>query len=185
MDATANTTQRALVVSSIFSESDALTQIGQQNYSYHFVYRAFAPLPERWGTTIPITQPESRLDYALWRAHENCLDPLHLSLLPLHLTYLTRRARTIAFPFWEFPDIPNFNIAHNPRNNWVRVAERLALILVASNSTRDAFVRAGVKTPIRMVPVPIRPEYFDVPDWDPDQHVTLDFPGHVLTGAEP
>src|SRR5947209_6755640 len=71
MDAPANTKQRALVVSSIFSECDAARQIGQQNYSYHFVYRAFAPLLERWGTTIPITQPESRLDYALWRARQN------------------------------------------------------------------------------------------------------------------
>src|SRR5438552_2444174 len=149
--------QRALVVSSIFSESDAAKQIGQQNYSYYFVYRAFAPLLERWASTFAITQPESRLDYALWRARQQNLEPLHLSFLPLHLTYLTSKARTIAFPFWEFPDIPDFNINHNPRNNWVRVAERLALILTASNSTRNAFLRAGVTTPVRVVPVPIRP----------------------------
>ena len=78
--------QRALVVSSIFSESDAAKQIGQQNYSYYFVYRAFAPLLERWASTFAITQPESRLDYALWRARQQNLEPLHLSFLPLHLT---------------------------------------------------------------------------------------------------
>src|SRR5262249_37572511 len=98
---------KAIVVSTLYTDAEMVDRIGREAYSYRFVYRAFAPLLERWGRTIEVTQAESRLDYALWRAREQNLEPLHLSFLPLHLTYLTQRAPNLAFPFWEFPDIPN------------------------------------------------------------------------------
>lgn len=167
---------RALVVSSAFAAGDAAQRVGLEAYSYHFVYRAFAPLLERWAPTTEINRAESRLDYALWQARQRHQEPMHLSFLPLHLTYLTARAPNIAFPFWEFPDIPNEDFANNPRSNWARIAGRLDLILTASSFTRDAFARAGVRTPVHVVPVPIRPEYFDVPAWEPKQTVVLDCP---------
>src|SRR5262249_48920285 len=151
---------------------------------YYFVYRAFAPLLQRWGCTIEVTRPESRLDYALWRARRNNLQPAHLSFLPLHVTYLTAHAPNVAFPFWEFPDHPDTNIATNPRNNWKRRAGHFALILTASPFTRDAFLRAGVRAPVRVVPVPIRPEHFDVPPWEPGQRVVLDCPCYVFPGPD-
>src|SRR5436309_420984 len=146
---------RALIVSSVFPETETVQRIGREAYGYHFVYRAFASLLARWGHTQEVTRPESRLDYALWRARQQNRAPLHLSFTPLHLMYLTARAPNVAFPFWEFPDIPHADLANNPRNNWVRIAQRLDLILTASTFTRDAFLRAGVRTPIQVVPVPI------------------------------
>jgi hypothetical protein len=171
---------RALLVSLGFKEATAHQNIGLEAYSYHYVYQAFAPLLERWGQTRTVTQPESRLDYALWRARREGRKPLHLSFLPLHLMYLTGQAANVAFPFWEFPDIPQEDFASNPRNNWARIANRLALILTASSFTRDAFVRGGVSTPVRVVPVPIRPDYFGVPAWQGGQQVILDCPCYVF-----
>src|SRR5205807_6061635 len=69
---------------------------------------------------------------------------------------------------------------NNLRNNWVHIADRLDLILTASSFTRDAFLRAGVKTPIRVVPVPIPADYFAVPAWESDQRTVLDCPCHVF-----
>jgi glycosyltransferase involved in cell wall biosynthesis len=175
---------RALLVSLGFQEATAHQNIGLEAYSYHYVYQAFEPLLKRWGQTRTVTQPESRLDYALWRARREGRQPLHLSFLPLHLMYLTGQAANVAFPFWEFPDIPQEDFASNPRNNWARVASRLALILTASSFTRDAFVRAGVSTPVRVVPVPIRPDYFAVPAWQEGQRVVLDCPCYVFPPPE-
>jgi glycosyltransferase involved in cell wall biosynthesis len=175
---------RALVVSSMYSEAETAQRIGREAYSYRFVYRAFAPLLERWGRTSEITRPESRLDYALWRARQQSLEPVHLSFLPLHLVYLTQRAPNIAFPFWEFPDVPDTSFANNPRNNWVWIANHLALVLTASTFTRDAFVRAGVKTPVHVVPVPIDPRYFDVAAWKPDQRAELNCPCYLFPQPE-
>ncbi len=175
---------RSVIVSSMYTEVETAERIGREAYSYRFVYRALAPLLERWGKTSEITRPESRLEYALWRARQQNLEPAHLSFLPLHLVYLTSRAPNIAFPFWEFPDIPNTSFANNPRNNWVRIADRLALILTASTFTRDAFARAGVRTPVHVVPVPIAPGYFDVAAWQAGQHTVLECPSYVFPAAE-
>src|SRR5262249_35385439 len=61
----------------------------------------------------------------------------------------------------------------NPRNDWIRVSNCLDQVLTASSFARDAFRRAGITTPVHVVPVPVRPEYFDVPSWDPGQSVTI------------
>ncbi|HEV3118242.1 MAG TPA: hypothetical protein VGY58_14420 [Gemmataceae bacterium] len=172
--------RKAVVVSSVYSASEMEQRIGREAYSYRFVYEAFAPLLRRWGKTAEVTQAESRLDYALWRARQQELQPLHLSFLPLHMMYLSRHAPNVAFPFWEFPDIPNEAFNNNLRNNWAHLANCLDLIITACTFTRDAFLRAGVTTPIRVVPVPIASEYFALPAWTPEQRAVVDCPGYVF-----
>jgi glycosyltransferase involved in cell wall biosynthesis len=171
---------RSLVISCVHTPAEAAAQIGQQAYSYYYVLEAFAPLLARWGKVRIIDRPESRLDHALTQACARGQDPLHLGLVPLHAFYPAKQAVNAAFPFWEFPDIPGADIDYNARNNWVRQAERLDLILTACTFTRDAFRRAGVKTPMHVVPVPVRPELFDVPGWRPDQRVVLDCPCYLF-----
>jgi hypothetical protein len=179
-----NSRGRAIVVSSMYSDSEMGDRIGREAYSYRFVYKAFAELFERWGRTTEVTRAESRLDYALMQARQQNLDPVHLSLLPLHMTYLTAQAPNVVYPFWEFPDIPNRTFAHNFRNNWMHVAQHVSLILTACNFTRDAFLRAGVQTPVRVVPVPIGSEYFAVPAWERNQRVVIDCPAYVFPQRE-
>jgi glycosyltransferase involved in cell wall biosynthesis len=178
------TRQQALVVSSVFTENEIAAKLGREAYSYRFVFRAFEPLLRRWGTTIEITRPESRLDYALWRARRQNLEPIHLSFLPLHMTYLTHAAPNIAVPAWEFPDIPNTDFQNNPRNNWRRIADQLSVIITHCHITRNAFLRAGVKPPVHLVPVPIPPTYFQVPPWEQGQHVVLDCPCYVFPQSQ-
>ena len=167
------------MVSSISAEADP-GQIGQQDYSYYFIYRAFAPLLERWANITEVTQPESRLDYALWRARQQGLEPVHISFVPLHSIYLTSHARNVAFTLWGLPDIPDTDMADNPRNNWMRIADRLSLILTPSTFARDAFMRAGTKTPVQVVPAPVRSEYFAVSYWKCDQQVILECPVYLI-----
>lgn len=177
--------QRAIIVSSVFKTGEVLQKMGVAAYSYHFVFRAFAPLLERWGSVREVTNPESRLDFALYRARREGLRPIHLSFLPPHCTYLTRHAANVGFPFWEFPDIPDQDHEYNSRHNWVRVANRLNLILSASTGTRDALRQAGVRTPIHVVPVPIPPDYFKVPPWQQGQEVILDCPCFLFPEPPP
>src|SRR5262245_60053850 len=80
---------RALVVSSTFLEADTLHAIGREAYSYQFVYRAFAPLLERWGTTTQVDRAPSRLDFALRGARRQGCSAMHLGFLPLHQLYLS------------------------------------------------------------------------------------------------
>src|SRR5262245_699320 len=121
--------QSAIVVTGGHAEAEAPDRVGLEAYSYHYVARAFAPLLERWGSVTPITQPESRLDFALTECRRKGLAPVHLSFLPLHRTYLSGHAANVVFPFWEFPDIPDEDFDDNPRNNWRRLADCADLML--------------------------------------------------------
>jgi glycosyltransferase involved in cell wall biosynthesis len=175
---------KAIVVSSVFSEDQLVAKLGREAYSYRFVFRAFAPLLKRWGHVSEITRPESRLDYALWRARQQHQAPLHFSFLPLHMMYLAQQAPNLAAPAWEFPDIPNAAFDNNPRNNWVAIAQRLSLIVTHSTFTRDAFLQAGVKTPIHVIPVPISDAYFAVPRWQPGQRSSVNCPAYLFPQAD-
>jgi glycosyltransferase involved in cell wall biosynthesis len=170
----------ALYTTSSFAAADMPQRCGDDCYSYYFVYRAFAPLLARWGEVHEISRPDAELEPALDAALARGREPAHLSFLPLQYLRLAPRVPNIAFPFWEYPDIPNCDVAGNPRNNWPRVAEKLALILTACDFTRQALLRGGVRVPIRVVQVPIGEPYFGVADWSPGERVVLDCPCYLL-----
>lgn len=176
--------RRALVATSSFTNAEMPQRCGDDCYSYYFVYRAFAPLLARWATIGESTGGGFALDDALFRAHCEFAQVAHLSFLPPHSLHVSSVAPNIAFPFWEFPDIPQAELGDDPRMNWVQVCERLSLILTACEFTRDALVRAGVRTPIRVVPVPIRDDYFALADWQPEGRVALDCPYYLLPPSE-
>jgi glycosyltransferase involved in cell wall biosynthesis len=160
------------------------TVVGKEAYSYHFVAQAFTPLLERLGSVSEITRPESRLDYALWRAQRDGRAGVHLSFLPIHSGYLSSRAPNVAFPSWEFPDIPTTNLGGNPRHNWARIAQYFDAIVCHSRCARDAFRRAGIATPATVVPIPVPASYFDLPRWQPNDTVVLDHPCFELPQHE-
>jgi glycosyltransferase involved in cell wall biosynthesis len=51
---------------------------------------------------------------------------------------------------------------------------------VGGQFTVDSFVRAGITTPIRIVPVPTPPEYFQLPRWSSQTITRLDCPAYVF-----
>ncbi|HEV3003051.1 MAG TPA: hypothetical protein VGX78_01255 [Pirellulales bacterium] len=171
---------RALVITSSFAASDMPARCGDNCYSYYFVQRAFAPLLTEWGEVHEVSRPEAELAPAIAALGRAGRAPAHLSFLPLQYVELAPSVPNVAFPFWEYPDVPNCDVAGNPRNNWPRVAEKLALILTACDFTRDALLRAGVRVPIHVVPVPIAGRYFEIDDWRPDERVVLECPCYVL-----
>jgi glycosyltransferase involved in cell wall biosynthesis len=86
----------------------------------------------------------------------------------------------VGVPAWEFPEVPATDVGGDPRNNWARVAGGLDLIVTHTHYSRNAFVRASVRTPVHVVPVPIRAEYFAVPAWQAGQKCVLDCPCYVF-----
>ena len=169
-----------LLVTSMYSEGDLARRLGRDAYSYRYVYRAFAPLLERWGQHREASGPRGVLEQAVAETRRRQLQPIHLSFLPLHLMDVVPNVLNVGVPAWEFPDIPALDLENDPRQNWVRRAEQVDLIITHTQFSRAAFVRAGVRTPVHVVPVPIQPDYFQVPSWQPDQRVVLDCPCYVF-----
>src|SRR5689334_4078085 len=118
-----------LLVSSMYSEGDLARRLGRDAYSYRYVYRAFAPLLERWGHHREASGPRRTLEHAIAAAHLQGRTPIHLSFLPLHLMEVVPDAPNIAVPAWEFPDIPAFDLENDPKQNWARQAEQVDAIV--------------------------------------------------------
>jgi glycosyltransferase involved in cell wall biosynthesis len=147
--------------------------LGSAAYSYFFVLEALAPVLEQLGTWRLLDRPESSLPFAAARAEADGYQPIHLALHPPQDVYLTPAVPNVIFPFWEFPDIPDRDFGYDTRQNWARVCSRADLILTACQFTADAFRRKDLGCPIAVVPVPLRPEHFAIPAWDPDHTWTL------------
>lgn len=172
----------ALLVSTISGEGETPARVGAASYSYYYVSRAFAPLLRRWGRVVESVRPGERID-ELVRQQQSPV--IHLGFLPLDLFHRTSHAPNVAFPFWDFPDLPAVALGGDPRNNWVAIANELDLILTSSEFTRDAFVRSGVRTPVSVVPVPLRAGYLDVPRFEMEQRIVIDCRCHLLKPAPP
>jgi glycosyltransferase involved in cell wall biosynthesis len=164
-------------------------EFGSYSYSYQVVAHRFAPLLARLGEVRWLDRPESRLEYAVYRARQENQTPVRVAFQPLQDFYPSRSAPDVVFPFWEFPDLPDEPLNSNLRYAWARMAREVSLILTSSSFTAEAFARAGVQVPVRVVPVPLPEEWFTVPAWEGPRTVVLPVQGYQLrpgTGtAEP
>jgi glycosyltransferase involved in cell wall biosynthesis len=175
---------RALVVSTIAGEQETPFRLGSASYSYYYACRAFTPLLHRWGEVVETIRPAAGLDHQEKRAQQRHPGAIHLGFLPLDAFHPTACAPNVAYPFWDFPDLPGAALGGNPRNNWTAVADSLDRILTCSEFTREAFIRSGVRTPIDVVPVPVRQTCFDIPQWT-DRRVVVDCRCYVVPPVRP
>jgi glycosyltransferase involved in cell wall biosynthesis len=173
-------TRRALLVRATYSDDDLGRCLGREGYSYRYVYRAFAPLLARWGQTQEVIGPDAALDAAVAAAWARGLDPLHLSFLPLHRTGYAAAAPNVAAIAWEYPEVPTTDLHGDPRNNWARAADALDLVIAHTRFARTALVNSGVRTAVHVVPIPIHPDHFAVPAWQPGQKTVLDVPCYAF-----
>lgn len=174
---------RSVIVSSYATGAPKGNNLGTPGYSYDFVVKLFAPLIERWGRLVVV--PREKVDAAVAEARSRGYAPVHLSFLPLQDVCLATDAPNIVVPAWEYPDIPDHAFDQNPQNNWVEMAARCDSLIVGGPFTVAAFRRAGVRSPIHTVQVPIPDGYFEVPAWIPGQETVLSFSGHTFSWPVP
>ncbi len=185
-EATATARRRpAILLTSYMLGATSGKNMGVSGYSYDFLVRVFRPFLQRWGEVIEVRQPESELESAARMARSRNLEPVHLSFRPFQHVCLAESVPNIVFPAWEFPDVPDIEFDGDPRSDWVDVANRCSLILTVGPFTADTLRRAGVRTPIRIVPVPTTMQYDQLPPWDDGSHTTLDCSAYVVAGSGP
>ena len=172
--------RRAVILTSYLQQPPRGKRLGAPGYSYDIVARLFLPLLERWGEVVPVPRDPGCIESAIRDARQRGLQPLQLSFLPFQDVYLTPSAPNVVFPFWEFPDVPAEAFDGNPRNNWVATANRCDLVLVGGQFTVEAFERAGIRTAIRVVPVPTPNAYFHLPRWSGESVTRIACPAYVF-----
>jgi len=172
--------RRAVILTSYMTGATRGKNLGVPGYSYDIVAQLFVPLLSRWGEVIQTACEPSSLEAAVRNARHRGLDPVHVSFLPFQDFRATPSAPNVIVPAWEFPDVPDHVFDGNPNNNWLAAARECDLVLVGGQFTVDTFQRAGINTPIRIVPVPTPDEYFRIPIWRADQHVRIPCAAYVF-----
>lgn len=175
-----NSQNRRIVVYSIGKSSDELKNLGSYGYSYDLLKRSFLPLLSDCGEVVEINRPESRLEFAIERAKSEAKEPVVVGFAPFQNMHPTKSAPTVLYMCWEFPDIPNEPINHDPRFAWLRRSQLASLIVVPTHFVKDALERAGVETPVCVVPTPMPWQQFEIPMWDAEQAPVDDCPGHLM-----
>jgi glycosyltransferase involved in cell wall biosynthesis len=155
------------LVATTSAARDIRGNMGNADYSYSFVLKALVPVLEKLGRWRVVDRPESSLVYQAARAEAEGYRPIQLAIQPPHACYFTPSVPTIVFPFWEFPRIPDRDFNYDTRQNWRRMLGHADLIISACRFTADAFQQALPNSLVEVVPVPLAPEMFRTPAWDP------------------
>ncbi|HTU16482.1 MAG TPA: glycosyltransferase [Gemmataceae bacterium] len=177
---TGSTARRAILLTSYQTGATRGRNLGMPGYSYDLVAQLFVPLLARWGEVIPVARQTEALETAARAALNRGCCPVHVSFVACQDMVFTSSAPNVIVPAWEFPDVPAEAFDGNPRNNWVATANRCDLVLVGGQFTVEAFQRAGIRTPIRIVPVPTPEEYFHLPRWSAENRTRIACPAYVF-----
>ena len=100
---------RVLIISAPVHDGAIKETLGQEAYSYYFVYRAYKPLLEKWGRVLEVRKPESQVNYAFYKAKKKGGQGYHLAFFPPHLMYLSSTGPTVGV-------IACVGIFHNSRH---------------------------------------------------------------------
>jgi hypothetical protein len=172
--------RRAVLLTSYNTGATRGQNLGVPGYSYDIVAGLFVPLLARWGEVIPVARETTALETAAREARQRGLDPVQVSFLPFQDFCPALSVPNIIVPAWEFPDVPDHVFDGNPHNDWVATARACDVVVVGGQFTVDTFQRAGIATPIRIVPVPTPDEYFRIPAWRGDHPLHIPRPAYVF-----
>jgi glycosyltransferase involved in cell wall biosynthesis len=175
-----NRPRRAILLTCYDTGAVRGKNLGTPGYSYDIVAKLFTPLLERWGEVIRTPRDGRALDHAAEGARRRGFEPVHVSFLPFQDLCLSTKAPNVIVPAWEFPDIPNEGFDSNPLNDWAKAAQKCDLVIVGGPYTVETFQRGGIRTPIRVVPVPTPEVYFSLPPWHHAHPVLLGCNAYVF-----
>jgi hypothetical protein len=176
--------RRAILLTSYQTGATRGKNLGAPGYSYDLVAQLFVPVLARWGEVIPVARHGDAVEAAAREARQHGLNPVHVSFVACQDMVFARSAPNVIVPAWEFPDVPDEAFDGNPQNNWVATANRCDLVLVGGEFTVESFTRAGITTPIRIVPVPTPQEYFHLPRWSLDTITRINCPAYVFPNPD-
>ena len=169
-----------LILYSLGSRVEKLRNLGGYGYSYGFLKDNLIDLIKGYAEVKEIVRPESQLEFAILKAKSKKKSPLVFGFVPFQDFYPTKAAPSVIYMCWEFPDVPDASLNNNPRFDWLRLSQYVALIIVPTRFVKDVLQAAGVRTPIQVVPVPMPAHLLRLPLWEAGQSVTIDTPAVVL-----
>lgn len=176
-----------LIVYSAYDARTVAAALGDAEYSYWFVRRAFRPVLEKFGIVVPVTDPAQEVPAIAAAAEARGQPATFLTFEPPHKTVLGLRCRTIPVFAWEFDTLPDEVWDDEPRNDWRRVLAACGSAITHSRAAVET-VRAamGADFPVWAAPAPVWDSYAaDADDHrPPDAAATLSLDAIVLDSRQ-
>lgn len=177
-----------LVYSEVNAQSIA-SSLGQAEYSYYFVLKAFLPTLRTLGDVQIITDPKREVDRIYAQAQARGEKCIFLSFTSPQKTPLGLRCPTIPVLAWEFEDIPNEHWQGQRHQNWCHVLRRCGQAITHSEMTVEAIrAQLGQDYPVVSIPAPVWDKYHSLRERLPEQNrakITLHVEGLLIDSESP
>ena len=145
------------ILYSHFTEDVIQNHVGEPEYGYYFVLRAFRRVLADLGSVEVVRHPETEVEpiFAGCRARgEVCI---FLPFAPVHKIPLNLECPTVPVIAWEFSTIPDGAWGDDPHNDWQYALGKLGrAITLSGHSARVIAEAMGPDFVIDVVPAPIR-----------------------------
>jgi glycosyltransferase involved in cell wall biosynthesis len=178
-----------LLVYSEVNAQNIANSLGQAEYSYYFVLKAFLPTLRSLGEVQIITDPYREVDRLYAQAQKRGVPCVFLSFTSPQNTPLGLRCPTIPLLAWEFEDIPNEHWQGQRRQNWCYVLKRCGQAITHSALTVAAIqAQLGNDYPVLSIPAPVWDKYHDLRERLSQQrrtHISLHIDGLLFDSHSP
>ena len=143
----------------VYSETNSAIverNLGESEYSYYFVLKAFQPILQQIGRVITVIDPSREVGAIHRRATERGEDCIFLSFSPPHRTPLDLACPTIPVIAWEYNTIPSETWSAERHQDWRFVLNKFGRAITLSTFSADAIrCTMGPDFPVASIPAPI------------------------------
>ncbi|GAB5450751.1 MAG: hypothetical protein Hals2KO_10790 [Halioglobus sp.] len=137
-------------------DSTIESRLGDADYSYYFVLKAYLPLLEKLGETRVIEAIDEGFLADCRRETENGRQCYLLAFAPPHKIPFEIPCPTIPVFAWEYSSIPNREFISDPQDSWCYALEHFGQALTHSSYAMDVVRNdIGPDYPIESVPAPL------------------------------
>ena len=144
------------ILFSHFLEGTIRDHLGESEYSYYFVLKAYQRALAELGSVEIVRHPESEVDPIYNSCHSRGESCIFFSFAPPHKTQLNLDCPTVPVIAWEFSRIPDEPWGNDPRNDWRFTLAKLGnAITLSSYSERIIAEAMGPKFVVHSVPAPV------------------------------
>jgi glycosyltransferase involved in cell wall biosynthesis len=141
------------ILHSEIDETSIAKRLGQADYNYYFVLRAFKPALELLGSVEIVRDPNSQVDPIFDRCTAKGEDCYFFCFAPPHKVPFCHQCPTVIVFGWEYPDIPEEIWDDAGRSDWRVTLAALGGAITLSNYAAKALKRAmGKDYPVAVIP---------------------------------
>ena len=124
-----------IIVYAAVTDQTIQSSLGEPEYSYYFVLKAYLPVLRQLGEVRVISDPDTEVDPVFHRCREQGRHCIFLSFCPPDQVNLELDCPTIPVFAWEFENIPDEMWDNQPRTDWRYVLGRVGSAITHSSHT--------------------------------------------------